>query len=73
MWRRKGTVYDPKHYILSAKHSGGGGIMTSVFMAANGMFCFVFIDDVTADKSSGIASCVCGQYYLLIFGQMFCN
>ena len=44
VWRRKGTAHDPKHTTSSVKH-GGGGVMVSACMAANGTGSLVFIDD----------------------------
>ena len=55
VWRRKGTAHDPKHTPSSVKH-GGGSVMAWACMAANGTGSLVFIDDVTADKSSRIHS-----------------
>ena len=54
VWRRKGTAHDPKHTTSSVKH--GGSVMAWACMAANGTGTLVFIDDVTADKSSRINS-----------------
>ena len=51
VWRRKGTDHDPKHTTSSVKH-GGGSVMVWACMAANGTGSLVFIDDVTANKSS---------------------
>ena len=53
VWRRKGTAHDPKHTTSSVKH-GGGIVMAWACMTAYGSL--VFIDDVTADKSSRINS-----------------
>ncbi len=72
VWRRKGTAHDPKHTTSSVKH-GGGSVMVWACMAASGTGSLVFIDDVTADKSSRMNSEVFGQYYLLIFSQMLQN
>ncbi len=72
VWRRKGTAHDPKHTTSSVKH-GGGSVMAWACMAASGTGSLVFIDDVTADKSSRMNSEVFGQYYLLIFSQMLQN
>lgn len=66
---RKGSAHDPKHTIESMKRCGGGD-MGWVCLTANGTGAFVFIDDVTADKSNRINSEVLGQYYLIIFSQM---
>ena len=55
VWRRKGTAHDPKHTTSSVKH-GGGSVMAWACMAANGTGSLVFIDDVTADKSSRMNS-----------------
>ena len=55
VWRRKGTAHDPKHTTSSVKH-GGGSAMVWACMAANGTGSLVFIDDVTADKSSRMNS-----------------
>ena len=55
VWRRKGTAHDPKHTTSSVKH-GGGSVMVWACMAANGTGSLVFIDDVTADKSSRMNS-----------------
>uniref|UniRef100_A0A8C5PQS4 Transposase n=1 Tax=Leptobrachium leishanense TaxID=445787 RepID=A0A8C5PQS4_9ANUR len=55
VWRRKGTAQDPKHTTSSVKH-GGGSVMAWACMAANGTGSLVFIDDVTADKSSRMNS-----------------
>uniref|UniRef100_A0A8C5MJ28 Transposase n=1 Tax=Leptobrachium leishanense TaxID=445787 RepID=A0A8C5MJ28_9ANUR len=54
VWRRKGTAHDPMHTTSSVKH-GGGSVMASACMAANGTGSLVFID-VTADKSSRMNS-----------------
>ena len=55
VWRSKGTAHDPKHTTSSVKH-GGGSVMASACMAANGTGSLVFIDGVTADKSSRMNS-----------------
>ncbi len=55
VWRRKGTAHDPKHTTSSVKH-GGGSVMAWACMAACGTGSLVFIDDVTADKSSRMNS-----------------
>ncbi len=55
VWRRKGTAHDPKHTTSSVKH-GGGSVMAWAYMAASGTGSLVFIDDVTADKSSRMNS-----------------
>ena len=55
VWGRKGTAHDPKHTTSSVKH-GGGSVMAWAYMAANGTGSLVFIDDVTADKSSRMNS-----------------
>ena len=55
IWRRKGTAHDPKHTTSSVK-DGGGSVMAWACMAANGTGSLVFIDDVTADKSSRMNS-----------------
>ena len=55
VWRRKGTAHDPKHTTSSVKH-GGGSVMAWACMAANGTGSLVFIDYVTADKSSRMNS-----------------
>lgn len=47
--RRKVTAYDPKHTTSSMKHRGGS-------MAANATGSLVFIEGVTADKSSRLNS-----------------
>uniref|UniRef100_A0A8C5Q4E8 Transposase n=1 Tax=Leptobrachium leishanense TaxID=445787 RepID=A0A8C5Q4E8_9ANUR len=47
VWRRKGTAHDPKHTTSSVAWA---------CMAANGTGSLVFIDDVTADKSSRMNS-----------------
>ena len=54
VWRRKGTAHDPKYTTSSVKH--GGSVMVWACMAANGTGSLVFIDDVTADKSSRMNS-----------------
>uniref|UniRef100_A0A8C5LTA8 Transposase n=1 Tax=Leptobrachium leishanense TaxID=445787 RepID=A0A8C5LTA8_9ANUR len=56
VWRRKGTAHDPKHTTSSVKRGGGGSVMAWACMAANGTGSLVFIDDVTADKSSRMNS-----------------
>uniref|UniRef100_A0A8C5LQH4 Tc1-like transposase DDE domain-containing protein n=1 Tax=Leptobrachium leishanense TaxID=445787 RepID=A0A8C5LQH4_9ANUR len=48
-------AHDPKHTTSSVKH-GGGSVMVWACMAANGTGSLVFIDDVTADKSSRMNS-----------------
>ena len=53
--RREGTAHDPKHPTSSVKH-GGDSVMAWACMAANGTGSLVFIDDVTADKSSRMNS-----------------
>uniref|UniRef100_A0A3B5Q0B9 Transposase n=2 Tax=Xiphophorus maculatus TaxID=8083 RepID=A0A3B5Q0B9_XIPMA len=55
VWRRKGTAHDPKHTTSSVKH-GGGNVMAWACMAFNGTGSLVFIDDITADKSSRMNS-----------------
>ena len=55
VWRGKGTAHDPKHTTSSVKH-GGGSVIAWACMAANGTGSLVFIDDVTADKSSRMNS-----------------
>ena len=70
--RRKGTAHDPKHTTSSVKH-GGGSVMAWACMTANGTGSLVFIDDVTADKSSRMNSEVFRAIYLLIFRQMLQN
>uniref|UniRef100_A0A8C6NVL2 Transposase Tc1-like domain-containing protein n=1 Tax=Nothobranchius furzeri TaxID=105023 RepID=A0A8C6NVL2_NOTFU len=55
VWRRKGTAHDPKHTTSSVKH-GAGSVMVWACMAASGTSSLVFIDDVTADKSSTMNS-----------------
>ncbi len=55
VWRRKGTAHDPKHTTSSVKH-GGGSVTAWACMAASGTGSLVFIDDVTADKSSRMNS-----------------
>ncbi len=55
VWRRKGTAHDPKHTTSSVKH-GGGSVMAWACMPASGTGSLVFIDDVTADKSSRMNS-----------------
>ena len=72
VWRRKGTAHVPKHTTSSVKH-GGGSVMAWACMTANETGFLVFIDDVTADKSSRMNSEVFRQYYLLIFSQMLQN
>lgn len=47
---RKGSAHDPKHTIESVKR--GGGDMGWVCLTDNGTGAFVFIEDVTADKSN---------------------
>ncbi len=72
VWRRKGTAHDPKHTTSSVKH-GGGSVMAWACMAASGTGSLVFIDAVTADKSSRMNSEVFSGNYLLIFSQMLQN
>ena len=55
VWRKEGTAQDPKHTTSSVKH-GGGSVMAWACMAANGTGSLIFIDDVTADKSSRMDS-----------------
>lgn len=55
VWRRKGSVHDPKHTTSSVKH-GGGSVMAWACMFANITASPIFIYDVTADKSSRINS-----------------
>ncbi len=55
VWRRKGTAHDPKHTTSSVKH-GGGSVMAWACMAASGTGSLIFIDVVTADKSSRMNS-----------------
>ena len=57
--RREGTAHDPKHTTSSVKH-GGGTVMSWPCMAASGTGSLVFIDDVTADKSSRMKAEVFG-------------
>ena len=59
VWRREGTAQDPKHSTSSVKH-GGGSVMVWACMAASGTGSLLFIDDVTADKSSRMNSEVFG-------------
>uniref|UniRef100_A0AAX7V033 Transposase Tc1-like domain-containing protein n=1 Tax=Astatotilapia calliptera TaxID=8154 RepID=A0AAX7V033_ASTCA len=55
VWRTKGTAHDPKHTTSSVKH-GGVSVMAWACMAASRTGSFVFIDDVTVDKSSTMNS-----------------
>src|SRR4029434_10164871 len=55
VWRKEGTAHDLKHTTSSVKH-GGGSVTAWACMAANGTGSLVFIDDVTADKSSRMNS-----------------
>ena len=55
MRQRKGTAHDRKYTTSSVKH-GGVSVMAWACMAANGTGSLVFIDDVTADKSSRMNS-----------------
>ena len=55
--RRLGKAHDPKHTVTSVKH-GGGSVMAWTCVASGGTGSFVFIDDVTEDKSSRMNSAV---------------
>ena len=55
VWQKKGTAHDPKYTTSCVKH-GGGSVMAWACMAANGTGSLVFIDDVTADRSSKMNS-----------------
>lgn len=48
---RKGRACDPKHTTASVKHYGGN-VMAQLCMTASGTTSLVFINDVTAVKSS---------------------
>uniref|UniRef100_A0A673YSH1 Tc1-like transposase DDE domain-containing protein n=1 Tax=Salmo trutta TaxID=8032 RepID=A0A673YSH1_SALTR len=63
---REGAAHDPKHTNSSVKH-GGGSVMVWACMAANGTGSLVFIDDVTADKSSRMNSEV---FRAILFAQI---
>ncbi len=45
VWRKKGTVNDPKHTASSVKH-GGGGVMACAYMAVSGTGPLNFNDDL---------------------------
>ena len=49
VWKRVGTAHDPKHIVCQYD---GGSIMAWACMAANGTGSIMFIDDLTADRSS---------------------
>ncbi len=55
VWRRKGTAHDPKHTTSSVKHGGGSVMRGHVWLPVE-LGSLVFIDDVTADKSSRMNS-----------------
>lgn len=50
-WRTGETAHNQKHITTSVKHSGGS-VMAQACMAASGTVSAMFIDDVTADRSS---------------------
>ncbi len=67
----KGAAQDPKHTTSRVKHSDyHGSVMARACMAANGTGLLVFIDDVTADRSSKKSLRL---HFLLIFSQMLQN
>ena len=55
IWRRKERTHDPQQTASVVKH-GGGSVMAWACMAASGTESLVFIDDVTADRSSRVNS-----------------
>ena len=55
VWRKTERVHDPKHTTTSVKLAGAS-VMAWACMAANGTGSLVFIDDVTADRSSRMNS-----------------
>ena len=61
-WSRKGRSQDLKHTKVSAKH-GGGSVMAWACMSASGTGSLVFINNVTADRSSRMNS----EVYRAIF------
>lgn len=54
-WRRKGMALNPNHSTSSVR-CGGGSVLPWALMAAYGTGSLVFIDDLTADRSSRMKS-----------------
>ncbi len=64
--RRKRTAHDPKHTHIKR---GGRTVLAWACTAANGTGSLVFIDDMTADRSSKRILTSLGLDYLIRFSQ----